>query len=28
VVVAYRTRFNPIWLVAAGFVVGLAGLVK
>ena len=28
VVVAYRTRFNPIWLVVAGVVVGLAGLVK
>jgi chromate transporter len=26
--VAYRTRFNPIWLVAAGVVVGLAGIVR
>lgn len=28
VVIAYRTRFNPIWLVAAGAALGLAGLVK
>jgi chromate transporter len=28
VAVAYKTRFNPIWLVAAGVVVGLLGLVK
>jgi chromate transporter len=28
VVVAYRTRFNPIWLVAVGAVLGLAGFVK
>jgi chromate transporter len=28
VVIAYRTKFNPIWLVAAGAALGLAGLVK
>jgi chromate transporter len=28
VVIAYRTKFNPIWLVAAGAALGLAGLVN